>query len=63
MKRLQLLFVALIALSLPKGFSQESDVQVSFGELSKIKGSTELPITQVWPRGEENGLMYAYMAQ
>jgi len=51
--------VALIALSLPKGFSQESDVQVSFGELSKIKASTELPITQVWPRGEENGLMYA----
>lgn len=61
MKKLQLLLVALIALSLPKGFSQESDVQVSFGELSKIKASTELPITQVWPRGEENGLMYAYI--
>lgn len=61
MKRLQLLLVAFIALSLTKAFSQESDLQVSFGELSKIKGSTKLPITQVWPRGEENGLMYAYI--
>jgi hypothetical protein len=61
MKRLQLLLVALIALSLPKGFSQAGDLKVTFGELSKIKSSTQLPITQVWPRGEENGVLYAYI--
>ncbi len=62
MKRLQLLVVFTTFL-LFNAFSQggEGSMSVEFGELSKIKSSTKLPITQVWPRAVENGIMYAYI--
>ncbi len=41
--------------------SSENNIEISFNEVSKIKSSTELPITQVWPRGTENNTMYAYI--
>lgn len=63
MKQMLLLIVALMLMSIPEAYSQTSgnSYEVSLSEITKLKMSTEMPIGQVWPRGNENGIMYAYI--
>jgi hypothetical protein len=62
MTKSYLLFIALVFFLYPSAFSQKADsgIILNFSEISKLNRSS-VPISQVWHRGMENGIMYAYI--